>query len=69
VTPLEDQMYVALMGAQQLARAYVREDTREWQVLDLINAAIKKYQYARSPQKVAPVELPMDWDAVKEISG
>lgn len=68
MTPLEDQMYVALMAAKSFIQPKVRNDVREMAVLDAVEGAIKSYQDHRSPPP-GKVEQPMDWDAVREISG
>jgi len=68
MTPLEDQMYVALMAAKSFIQPKVRQDTRDMHVLDTVEDAIKQYQDHKSPPP-GKVEQPMDWDAVKEISG
>lgn len=68
MTPLEDAMYMALMAARSFIQPKVRQDTRDMAVLDTVESAIKQYQDHRSPPPGA-VEQPMDWDAVKDISG
>lgn len=68
MTPLEDQMYVALMAAKSFIQPRVRADLRDMGVLNVIEQTIKLYQDRKSPPPGA-VEQTMDWDAVKEISG
>lgn len=67
MTPLEDQMYVALMAAKSFIQPKARQDTRDMAVLRTVEQAIYFYQSAKSPLP-GKVEQPMDWDAVKEIS-
>lgn len=66
MTPLEDQMYVALMAAKSFIQPRVRADLRDMGVLNVIEQTIKLYQDKKVPPigKVNPL---MDWDAVKEI--
>jgi hypothetical protein len=66
VTPLEDQMYVALMAAKSFIQPRVRADLRDMGVLNVIEQTIKLYQDKKSPPP-GKVNRPMDWDAVKEI--
>ena len=66
MTPLEDQMYVALMAAKSFIQPRVRADLRDMGVLNVIEQTIKLYQDKKSPP-VGKVNQPMDWDAVKEI--
>lgn len=61
-------MYVALMAAKSFIQPKVRQDTRDLHVLDAVESAIKQYQDHKSPPP-GKVEQPMDWDAVKDISG
>lgn len=61
-------MYIALMAARSVLAPLVREDVRRASVLHAIDAAIKQYQEHKSPP-VGKAETPMDWDAVREISG
>jgi hypothetical protein len=68
MTPLEESMYIALMAARAFIQPKVRNDTRDRHVLDTVEDAIKLYQDHKSPPP-GKVEQPMDWDAVKEISG
>jgi hypothetical protein len=68
VTPLEDQMYVALMAAKSFIQPKARQDARDMHVLDTVEDAIKLYQDHRSPPP-GKLEQSMDWDAVKDISG
>lgn len=68
MTPLEDQMYVALMAARAFIQPKVRNDTRDMPVLQAIEGAIKQYTDHKSPPP-GKVEQKMDWDAVKDIRG
>lgn len=66
MTPLEDQMYMALMAAKAFMQPKVRADLREMQVLNAVDAAIREYQTHKSPP---PGALPatMNWDETTEI--
>lgn len=66
MTPLEDQMYVALMAAKSFIQPRVRADLRDMGVLNVIEQTIKLYQDAKSPPPGATPQ-PMDWDAVNNI--
>lgn len=66
MTPLEDQMYVALMAAKSFIQPRVRADLRDMGVLNVIEQTIKLYHDKKSPP-VGKANPPMDWDAVKEI--
>lgn len=65
MTPLEDQMYVALMAAKSFIQPKVRNDTRDMRVLDAVESAIKSYQDHRAPPP-GKVEQKMDWDSIPE---
>lgn len=66
MTPLEDQMYVALMAAKSFIQPRVRADLRDMGVLNVIEQTIKLYQDRKNPPPGAAV-TPMDWDAVNDI--
>jgi hypothetical protein len=68
VTPLEDQMYIALMAAKSFIQPRVRADLRDMGVLNVIEKTIKLYQAQKNPPP-GKAEQPMDWDSVREISG
>lgn len=68
MTPLEDQMYMALMGAVQLVRPHVRADMRDWKILVMVEAAITAYKTAQEPPP-GPLVEKMDWDGLGEAGG
>jgi hypothetical protein len=69
VTHLEDQMYVALMGAVQLVRPHVRADTRDWKILEVVEAAITAYKNLQEPPPGPVEQPPMEWAGLGESGG
>lgn len=68
MTPLEDNLYMALMAARSFIQPRVRGDLRDVGVLNVVERALKSYQDQKAPPP-GKAEQPMDWDSVREISG
>lgn len=68
MTPLEDNLYMALMAAKSFIQPKVRGDVRDIGVLNVVERALKAYQDAKSPPP-GKAETPMDWNSVSEIRG
>lgn len=66
MTPLEDNLYMALMAAKSFIQPRVRADLRDMGVMNFVERALKQYQDAKSPPP-GNAETAMDWDSVKMI--